>query len=326
MIKLQDKLNAVPVSSTYPYGDIKDNSGSNDGTPVNRAVYADLHQFFEKMFAESGLTANNLPDNADNGFQLFQSLITVGNKNFAEDIIKGLLGSYTADDLIILWGCVISATIPGSSTITAGAIFYNGIIYKVPAATVVTTGSQTLVFKIDSLVQPSVIVLTNDLSGTGIANFNLATVKYLKGFGFSQNANTPTGNVYSGHDLSSSRYVLNTLFIPLYAKREGKCIVFELKVTLQCAADLNGLSAFSFKINLKPSWQNPLYDLSAAAASIASISAFLGNTSTPTESARCLIEYVDSGANLLVSIYTNRAIATGDFISLQGYYKTPISF
>lgn len=68
-------MNVTPPGGDYPYGDIKNNTGSNNGTPVDRNVYGDIHQFFAKMFAESGLTANNQLDNEANGFQLFEALL-----------------------------------------------------------------------------------------------------------------------------------------------------------------------------------------------------------------------------------------------------------
>ena len=75
MIPLNTKPNTTSPTVTEPFGNIKDNTGINDGTPVNKLVYADFHQFFEKMFLQGGLTANGLPDNVTNGFQLFQSLM-----------------------------------------------------------------------------------------------------------------------------------------------------------------------------------------------------------------------------------------------------------
>lgn len=74
--KLEDKPNVVAPNGTYPYGAIKDNSGSGDGTPVNAVVYGDFHQFFARLMAIAGLVANGLPDNAVNGFQLFTALGT----------------------------------------------------------------------------------------------------------------------------------------------------------------------------------------------------------------------------------------------------------
>lgn len=74
MIKLENKSNVTAPSTAYPYGNIKDDGGIGDGTPVDRAVYADFHQFFAKLFNESGLVSNGLPDNETNGFQYYQAL------------------------------------------------------------------------------------------------------------------------------------------------------------------------------------------------------------------------------------------------------------
>lgn len=80
-IKLEDKPNTVAPSVAYPYGAIKDNTGANDGTPVNKLVYDDFHQFFAKMMAESAIAYNDLPDNATNGFQYFLALQEVINSS-----------------------------------------------------------------------------------------------------------------------------------------------------------------------------------------------------------------------------------------------------
>jgi hypothetical protein len=74
MIKLENKPGVTAPTATYPYGKSKDNSGTNDGFPLNSANLEDYHQFFAKMFSVSGLTANGLPDNNDNGFQLYNAL------------------------------------------------------------------------------------------------------------------------------------------------------------------------------------------------------------------------------------------------------------
>lgn len=74
-IKLEDKLNTIPPDVTYPFGDIKDDPGDDTGTPVNRAVYADHHQFFAKLLDNSGIVINDLPDDDVNGFQLFDALL-----------------------------------------------------------------------------------------------------------------------------------------------------------------------------------------------------------------------------------------------------------
>lgn len=92
-IKLGDKPNTEPVSTNYPYGQIKDKTSSTPGTPLNKAVYGDFHQFFEKLMDEANITHNGLPDNAGDGFQLYQALLKVME---SEDWNKTTL--YTAAD------------------------------------------------------------------------------------------------------------------------------------------------------------------------------------------------------------------------------------
>lgn len=62
-----------PVSVTYPYGNIKDDTGANDGTPFSVQTMADIYQLLQRMAAQSGITLNDLPDNAANSFQFSQA-------------------------------------------------------------------------------------------------------------------------------------------------------------------------------------------------------------------------------------------------------------
>jgi len=73
---LENQTNALPADLTYPYGDIKDDTGANDGVPVDRIVYADIHQFFARMVDQSGaVVLNDLADNNVNGFQFYEALL-----------------------------------------------------------------------------------------------------------------------------------------------------------------------------------------------------------------------------------------------------------
>jgi len=74
---LASKPNVIPPGGSYPYGRIRDNDGSGNGTPVNEVVYGDLHQFLSRMMSEAGVTPNNLPDNSTNGFQIYESLLAI---------------------------------------------------------------------------------------------------------------------------------------------------------------------------------------------------------------------------------------------------------
>jgi len=90
-IKLSNKPNVEAPSPTYPFGSIKDNSGSNDGTPVDRQVYSDMHQFFESLMASGGIIHNGLPDNGVNGFQFLDALIKVIRGTYATETESGTL-------------------------------------------------------------------------------------------------------------------------------------------------------------------------------------------------------------------------------------------
>ena len=70
---LQNNTRAGAPNADYPFGYIVDENGSNNGTFIDSNFLNDLWQLKEKMFDESGLTANGLPDNLTNGFQLFEA-------------------------------------------------------------------------------------------------------------------------------------------------------------------------------------------------------------------------------------------------------------
>lgn len=76
-IALTSKPNTNVPDSDYPYGQIRDNTGGGNGTPVNTVVYGDFHQFFAKLMDAAGISYNGLPDNAYSGFQLFEALMAV---------------------------------------------------------------------------------------------------------------------------------------------------------------------------------------------------------------------------------------------------------
>lgn len=74
MRPLAGKTNVQPPDGQFPFGRIKNNDGSQNGTPVDESVYGDFHQFFEKLMSLSGIAPNNLPENQYSGFQLIEAL------------------------------------------------------------------------------------------------------------------------------------------------------------------------------------------------------------------------------------------------------------
>jgi len=85
-IKLEDKPGVQAPNAAYPFGRPKDNSGSNDGMPLNVLTHGDFHQFFAKVMDVAGISYNGLPDNATDGFQYFLAL---------QKVIENICGFYT---------------------------------------------------------------------------------------------------------------------------------------------------------------------------------------------------------------------------------------
>jgi len=151
-IKLEDKPNTVAPNADYPYGNIQDNTGSNNGTPVNTLVYADFHQFFAKMMAESGIVYNDQPDNATDGFQYWLALVEAIKNNcaFFDDISSSIIlnGSITALTKSIksfkngFTRVIIQVT--GSTTISANSNLATGFTVPIgtemPIRAIVTVG------------------------------------------------------------------------------------------------------------------------------------------------------------------------------------------
>jgi hypothetical protein len=76
-IKLTDKPNTEAATGDYPFGNVRDKTSTLAGTPVNKEVYADFHQFFEKLMNYAGVTHNGLPDNDYSGWQLMEALMAL---------------------------------------------------------------------------------------------------------------------------------------------------------------------------------------------------------------------------------------------------------
>lgn len=107
-------------SSTYPHGNIKNNPS---GTIIDVTSNGDLQQTAQEAMLQGGITPNNLPDNADNGYQVLQGLAKISS-NMAASVIISLLGAgYDPATFYILSG---SATRSND-----GVGFFGGQIYEI---------------------------------------------------------------------------------------------------------------------------------------------------------------------------------------------------
>lgn len=211
-IKLQDKTRVTAPDSDFPYGDIKDSTPGTPGTPVNKFIYGDFHQFFAKISAIAGIVLNGLYDSAYSGFQYFQALLGLGFKYYTDPIILGLLGSYTQGDVIILNGVVITlSNSNNTATWTKGDIYYcpdttkPGKVYKVAAGTT-TKSSGVFLYSITD-EEDCLIQITHGTSGTGIANYLAGTVKLLEDVMSGAWVSISSGSLLNGWIFSSNGYL-----------------------------------------------------------------------------------------------------------------------
>jgi len=105
--------------ANYPNGRIKNNTGGNDGTPVNEQVYGDIHETLAKATRLYGIAYNGLPDNEANGYQLLEAIRALASKNdFVLDMssssnvlmIPIKLGKMLANESVILKAAVDKTT------------------------------------------------------------------------------------------------------------------------------------------------------------------------------------------------------------------------
>ena len=89
-LKLTTKTNVNGVSSTWPFGDVRNKTLGIDGTKWDKNQMSDPIQFFEKLMDIAGVTHNNSFDNFDNGFQLIEALLVLTGTNKKKTIEIGI--------------------------------------------------------------------------------------------------------------------------------------------------------------------------------------------------------------------------------------------
>lgn len=92
-IGLQNMANIESPDSDFPNGNIKDDTGANDGTPANKQTVADIYQFFAKLMRLASITPNGLPDSEYNGFQYVQAVKKLFGRNGAIQYVGGAASS-----------------------------------------------------------------------------------------------------------------------------------------------------------------------------------------------------------------------------------------
>lgn len=151
----------TPISTTYPYGQIKDDPS---GTRANVKSNGDIQQFFQRMADNAGIVLNGTPDNADDGFQFVQALnALICNPNNALANVVGASGLTP----VLVSGMVFTAGLP--NTVSAGYFYYNGqYVYFQGYQYSNTPVGQSLYIKINS--QDGQPVATGEFMNNGTAD------------------------------------------------------------------------------------------------------------------------------------------------------------
>jgi hypothetical protein len=192
------------------------------------------------------------------------------------NFVKGVLGTYTTNDLIVLIDPLIVISGGGSNTATwtAGAIFYNNEIYTIAAGTITKAGGAVFLYVISDTASPVLdpvnfkdgtthsphrvrqITISSGTTGTGIADYGAATVKALQQW---NNGNDTTGFSF----ISPSPMTINSF---VYQWRvSGNSIYFEFTLNITAGNTATPLSLIaSLPFNKKQKATNqPEHNLTA---------------------------------------------------------------
>ncbi len=108
-----------PIDGTNPYGSIKN---VPSGTLVDEAMLADAVVFFQRLAAMAGVTLNDLPDNAANGFQFYDSFDVIVNPSFT---VTGFVFNTSG----VVWGNKFG-TDKFEYKIQGNMLFLDGVVYN----------------------------------------------------------------------------------------------------------------------------------------------------------------------------------------------------
>lgn len=91
MRPLLGKVNVDAPGGDYPFGRVRNNDGSSNGTPVDEDLVGDVMQLCEKLMDAAGISPNNMPENDADGFQLYDAIVTIMNTVAAQRIPVGTI-------------------------------------------------------------------------------------------------------------------------------------------------------------------------------------------------------------------------------------------
>ena len=179
---LTNKTNVDNTDTDFPNGRIKDDTGSNNGTPVDEDVYGDLHQTEERGVQESrdweaDVIMDENPDSVLNDYQFFQARRK--NQDYASlykngkfsNVLTNLGGVDTISDCAV-WAGELYVSDAGSNTVEVFSIF-DGVALRTIGATIL--GGSTQLQIIDSGASDGSYLYVQDDVNNDIRVFNTVT-------------------------------------------------------------------------------------------------------------------------------------------------------
>lgn len=146
---IENYPNVTTPDSDFPNGNLIDDTGADDGTPVDKEVYADTHQVLAKLLRIAGITASGLPENEYTGFQYIEAMLAIFGNDRNVVVIDGAAASTvvsgnTNDQVTILKGAAAGQVI----SLTKSTLPYIGKIkianYSYSSASIQTVGGETI--------------------------------------------------------------------------------------------------------------------------------------------------------------------------------------
>ena len=165
---LQNKTNVLPPNGDFPSGDIINDSGVGDGTPVTKNVYGDFHQFFAKLLRDAttaptvNFVTNDLFDNTSNGFQLNEALALVAAFDFQNATVAPAewptieaLQTVREFDGVRIRGIVQFGNNSGNTVATGIPVSHRPVADRIIPLDVYRSSSDTIVLRAHAVVTTS---------------------------------------------------------------------------------------------------------------------------------------------------------------------------
>lgn len=244
-------------------------------------------------------------------FEHYNEAIQESLNAFARGLIPS---SWATGNIVIMQGAVVSATIPGTSSITAGFAYYEGEFFTIDVnASLITTGLQTLVWVIETTYASGDPVQYSDgnnhdqheirklklqagLTGTGLMDYNASTVRYMTG-------NGTASTIASTTNITSSNVGVISF------QRQGNICRCSLTVEITITATLG----YSFSITAPSGFEGTGTNVSVGIISIENLTA--GQTGVYANNIfGGTITFGVGGSTLSVSVGNTYAPTAGDLL------------